>query len=1267
MKTQKVAALMLSMALTFSTCMPLNGITAWGAETGNTTVEASEQEEVSDSAEGTEIQQEEDLSSETETVETTTPEEEIAPEEDESADDRKESTDETEAADTQQEEETAAESESSSDEEYKSAAPAQKKDSSKGEERSMSGTKNNSAVEQSTDTSEENDSEDYNDYSDGVNQELHVWPDGGEEGYCLTISAEQGESFELKVNTNADDPNLLSYTWYLNDEEIEGNNSDTLITDPAMAEQSYYCMVQDQYGNSAQASFIVYVENHLNVWIDGESEGTDFAYLFAALGESVELKVNVSADDAESISYQWYLDNGGEYQEIEGNNSDTLITDPVTGYHKYHCDVQDKYGNTVGATFNISVDNHLKAWPEGENEESNTANIAVSYGETAEMKVNVSADDESSLSYTWYRDWDYIEAENTDTLTCDPVTEKHTYQCTVQDQYGNTYYVYFEVSVENHLKAWVDGQDEDTQGISYQVTPGESRELKVNVSAEDESVLSYTWYMNGEEIEGNNTDSLTTESITGYQEYKCDVSDQYGNTISVWFYISPENNLQAWPDGEDEWTGEKQIYLPFGETAELKVNVSAPEGSTLSYFWYLNGEEIEGNNSTTLITEPVTEYGYYYFEVRDQYDNIASVYFHVYVENNLNAYVKGEDEDIQDISIGTPAKKPVDLEVVVDADDDSSLTYTWYLNDEEIEGANELVLHTDPIVESRNYKFRVQDQYGNEVSVYFYVYVENNLNAYPEGEDEDSIYKQYAVEYNESKDLKVIVTADDTSALSYTWYVSGEEIEGNNSDTLTTGPITENKGYEFVVRDQYGTERRVTFYVYIDNGLNAYPEGYDPDEDSISVPVPLDGTAELKVAVSAKDKSQLTYQWFVDYNQVEEADSDTFKTDPINTHEWIYVVVSDQYGNSDSTYFYVYVENHLTAYPEGEAEDATEKNIYVPEGESAVLKAVVSADDESGLTYEWYDWSSESYQYTEEASLTTSPIHYHRTFELDVTDKYGNTKTLHFYIYVENHLKAYPKGEDVGTDSTDVYVASGQPAELEACVTADKMEDINYQWYIQETDSDGYKWFDELEGETDLSLKTEPITKEQVYRLQVEDYYGDRRNVVFNVFPQAVSGWVEEGGERYYYKDDGTKLTNGWAKDGSAWYWMDSSGKITKNQWVQSGGKWYYMNANGVMVTGWQQIGGKWYYMNSSGAMTTGWQQIGGKWYYMNSSGAMTTGWQQIGGKWYYMNSSGVMTTGWQQIGGKWYYMNSSGQMVTGTQVIGGKTYVFNSSGVWIK
>ena len=173
--------------------------------------------------------------------------------------------------------------------------------------------------------------------------------------------------------------------------------------------------------------------------------------------------------------------------------------------------------------------------------------------------------------------------------------------------------------------------------------------------------------------------------------------------------------------------------------------------------------------------------------------------------------------------------------------------------------------------------------------------------------------------------------------------------------------------------------------------------------------------------------------------------------------------------------------------------------------------------------------------------------------------------------------------------------------------------------------------------------------------------YTGTKTVAFTIKPV---GWYKDGGEWYYYKSDGKKLTNGWAKDSIGWYWLGADGKITKSKWVKSGGCWYYLGANGVMTTGWQLVGGRWYYMNPSGAMTTGWQKVGGKWYYMNPSGAMTTGWQKVGGKWYYMNPSGAMTTGWQKVGGKWYYMNPSGVMTIGWQKIGGKWYYMNSSGV---
>ncbi len=62
MKSQKVIALLLSTALSVSTCMPLGNITALGAETEPAAQAVEVQEEDSDSAENEESPQEEDSS-----------------------------------------------------------------------------------------------------------------------------------------------------------------------------------------------------------------------------------------------------------------------------------------------------------------------------------------------------------------------------------------------------------------------------------------------------------------------------------------------------------------------------------------------------------------------------------------------------------------------------------------------------------------------------------------------------------------------------------------------------------------------------------------------------------------------------------------------------------------------------------------------------------------------------------------------------------------------------------------------------------------------------------------------------------------------------------------------------------------------------------------------------------------------------------------------------------------------------------------------------
>ena len=205
------------------------------------------------------------------------------------------------------------------------------------------------------------------------------------------------------------------------------------------------------------------------------------------------------------------------------------------------------------------------------------------------------------------------------------------------------------------------------------------------------------------------------------------------------------------------------------------------------------------------------------------------------------------------------------------------------------------------------------------------------------------------------------------------------------------------------------------------------------------------------------------------------------------------------------------------------------------------------------------------------------------------------------------------------------------------------------------------------------------------------------------------SGWNYVNGEWYFYKSDGTLLTNGWAKDSTGWMWMGPDGKITKNKWIKDNGEWYYLKSNGYMAANeWTKDSTGWMYMDNSGKITKNkWIKDNGEWYYVKSNGYMaanewtkdSTGWMYMSsngkitknkwiksnGEWYYLKSSGYMaanewikdSTGWMYMdssgkitkskwikyNGDWYYLKADGYMATGTLNIGGKEYTFASSG----
>ena len=196
----------------------------------------------------------------------------------------------------------------------------------------------------------------------------------------------------------------------------------------------------------------------------------------------------------------------------------------------------------------------------------------------------------------------------------------------------------------------------------------------------------------------------------------------------------------------------------------------------------------------------------------------------------------------------------------------------------------------------------------------------------------------------------------------------------------------------------------------------------------------------------------------------------------------------------------------------------------------------------------------------------------------------------------------------------------------------------------------------------------------------------------------AVNSFVNLNGKKYYFDENGKKLSNRWLTFGDFTYYIGADGAACTG-FLKIGGRTYYFKDSrgstrypvGAMESGWQKISGmKFYFADSGypaigdkypGAMLTGWRRIGGNMYYFAdklypsmSRGRMMDGWRTISGRKYYFGTDGIRRTGFQTIDGKTYYFadagyseytaSKQGVMLKALKKIGGKYYFFSEYGV---
>ena len=576
--------------------------------------------------------------------------------------------------------------------------------------------------------------------------------------------------------------------------------------------------------------------------------------------------------------------------------------------------------------------------------------------------------------------------------------------------------------------------------------------------------------------------------------------------------VLEEETVEILQEGEQEPYLDAYTWNPYGEqgpwtlyvveendTLTFQVFTVAPETSILTYEWeketqykeidsegnvntYYRTETIEGADSDVYTTEPITEMATYRCYVRDQYGNIANVDFEVHLENHLYAYAEESgDEKNNSYECYVSLNEEVGLNVVVEADDTSDLTYHWYWieiverTDEEgniqtfaenrtIEGANTGTYVTDPIRKYIEYQCHIEDQYGNYVLVYYYVHVDNQFIAYAAdgGEDHPTSY-DYTVEPGECVELRVAAEALDTSGITYEWehvveieyeepdgttgtYVEYERAPGTENPSYTTGEIYKIESYYCTVTDRYGNKQIIGFQVYVDDS------GDDPGDIPGDIPESmLHGENKLYAYVTGNE-----YQWGVDY--------------------------------------------------------------YLVPDEAVDLSVTAGAIDPEGITYQWYRKPLTLYQGNFANAYNPNPLvalegetanefsvipDSSYLYQCDVQDAYGNTTNVKIYAIVQNQLQAEGVGAAYSEGNVYYYnVHPGDSRDLTVSVSALDPEGVTYTWgTVAAVNEYGYTYsgFEPIEGAEGDTFTTGELNEDTIYCCQIADKYGDHIEVNFSI------------------------------------------------------------------------------------------------------------------------------------------------------------------------
>ena len=920
----------------------------------------------------------------------------------------------------------------------------------------------------------------------------------GEEGeHSITLSVEKSNDFwveargsrdkevcpgeSLTLGVDAFSSDTLSFEWYKDNELISGASSNEYTFTPDH-NCNVKCVVTS--GNETKdVSYRVRIDNSLSAsagYPQGEDNYGNTLYRAKLSPSNPTLKVNAYALDMEGITYQWRLgtwyDDDCRFTDIEGANASTYT--PELARNSYACVVTDRYGNTNTVLIDTEVDNHLSISFDGYDTEQPVINANV--GDSVTLHVIATADDASNLNYSWYSNNNLIENETTETLTIDSVNESMSIRCEVRDPYKGYADASLEIRIDNGLKVY-DQSNENSKFIRINAAPGESITLDPIVEINDDEGAEYKWYKytdiygdfedcyGKELIENANNTSYTFTPAEDKAAYQLFVTDRYGNSDYVQYNVKRDNNLKVYPEGNTADDNSIDITINPGETASLKTIVTAAITEGIQYQWYKDNELIGGENSDTLST-PVDTTGTYKCSVTDQFGTTGEAIFNVRIDNGLTLIPDGNSSAYNKTkTIYAMPGETVTLNTAVAAEDSTDLNYTWYKDGNIISEATRSSYEAS-IDAPAVYKCEVSDQYGSTDSVLFNVLIDNRLVVYPEGAHDHGTVSTIYGSPSEGTVLRTIVSANDMESLTYSWkaliepevWDEWENIEGaDSSEYVLTADDLDHNQFSCTVSDPYGNSRKVTFKFV--NPVNpetttkfkAYPEGASYEENGTQreyypyVTIKSGAAVEpitLRAIVETDHPESIQYDWG-DGNVIVGTSGSSIVVTPRKS-KWYECNITDTLDSDNTAQLtFMVVKNSFEARVEGVEGldyDLSYANINLTPGQEYTLRAIVTADDRSGLRYRWSRGGYNNTVGTDDSLTITATKE--EGIECTVEDTYGNSTDLYYYIHVGG-FTATPAGTDkVNGNAGWIYLKPNEKRILSADVEDVPGAEYTYEW-----------------------------------------------------------------------------------------------------------------------------------------------------------------------------------------------------------------------------